>query len=155
LEMQGLRSITEFRSRSNVQGGGSAEIKKDERGQAASIDWTKYPFELKPLKTEKERYDAVRSVSDPMIMVGPCGWETYANVLLAQHNEWKRWYSVNVPRDQLNVEGYPKQSFPISQIAPFGGANPTAVDKLISDFIGRKLSSQCKDPNKVFTETTK
>jgi hypothetical protein len=67
LETQSLNSIREFRSRTNVSGGGKA-VTTD-----ATVDWTKYPFELRPLKTEKERYDALSNAGYPMMMVGECG----------------------------------------------------------------------------------
>ena len=72
---------------------------------------------------------------------------------LASHRlEWAEGTSVCVV---LTAQGYPKMTFPISQIAPFGGANPSTVDKLLSNFSASSSGWRCKDPNQLFQGISK
>jgi hypothetical protein len=149
LEMQGLNSVREFYPRTSAKTVIKAEITD------AMVDWTKVPFEMRPSKTETERYDALRNLNYPMRMAGECGWETYAKLYFAQHSEWKRWYRANVPADQLDASGYPKDTFRISQIAVWGISKPTGVDGLSAKYRQSDGNWKCANPMVVFGEQKK
>jgi hypothetical protein len=142
-----MSTIAQYRPKSGIAGT-EVEIRDGVH------DWTKYPHRLVPINKETDRYAALSNSNYPMMMVGECGWEVYAPLLVAQHNEWKRWYRANVPAEHLNVSGYPKVTFPISQIAPLGGADPTLVDKLISTYTSA-ASNNCGDPRLLFSGASK
>jgi len=148
VDMIGLNSIKQWRPTSY------ANVPKPVITDT-TIDMTPTAHEMRPMKTEKERYDALSASGAAMMMVGECGWETYAPLLLAQHVEWKRWYRANVPANQLNAQGYPKMTFPISQIAPLGVAYPTFVDKTLSAFSAATTRWSCGDPQKLFSGALK
>ena len=142
LETQSLNSIREFRSRTNVSGGGKAEATE------ATVDWTKYPFELRPLKTEKERYDALSNAGTPMMMVGECGWEAYAGILLAQHVEWKDFLKRNVPAQGLDARGY-KQSNYSHPNRDWMLSGTSALDRIIDKYPAEDSAQRCMDPTKL------
>jgi hypothetical protein len=144
LEMQGLNSVREFYPRTSAKTVIKAEITEN------TVDWTKVPFEMRPLKTEKERYTALSNLQYPMRMAGECGWESYSRVYLAQHSEWMRWYQNNIPHEYIDQQGYPKSSFRYDAIANMGVAKPTAVDTLIIKFQANPSGWKCADPKAVF-----
>jgi hypothetical protein len=102
LEIQNLNTIAEFRPRSFVQAVGEAKVVNN------VVDWTSVAFELKPAKTEMERYDALYNAGYPMMMVGECGWETYARGIAAMHGEWKLILKLAFPPEELDANGYSK-----------------------------------------------
>jgi hypothetical protein len=141
LEVQQLSGITQFRSRSNVSGGGSAKISKE------VVDWSAFPYELKPVTSEIDRYDALNDASYPMMMAGECGWESYSRVLLAQHVEWKALLRRSFPSSELDADGYslgrynhPDRTLRASQ------SNRSALDKLMQKSKSISTAWTCKDP---------
>jgi hypothetical protein len=145
LEMQGLNSIKEFYPRSMVKTVIKAEMTD------TVVDWTKVPFEMRPLKTEKERYTALSNLNYPMRMAGECGWESYSKVLLAQHNELKGWYQRNLPADQLSSTGYPKPNAQIpDEFRVLSIVFETGVDRILSRNAASAQTWKCADPTLKF-----
>jgi hypothetical protein len=140
LDIQNLNSISQWTAMSS---NGASKSSVTERG----IDWTQFPYELAPTKTEKDRYAALSNAGYPMMMVGECGWELYSGLLMATHVEWMRWYKANLPQEFLTAQGYPKPTYPISRIAAYGAPVPTAFDELLSRFQATKNGWLCTDPN--------
>jgi hypothetical protein len=124
-----------------------------ERKNATSIDLIATPIALKPVKTEKERYDAVRSVGDAMAMSGACGWELYAKILLAQHNEWKEFLKRNIPPENLDKEGYGKSGYFHPERWLNGVTVRSSVDRLLSRYRASAQGNwKCSRPDLVFGE---
>jgi hypothetical protein len=148
LEVQQLSGIAQFRSRSNVSGGGEVKISKD------LVDWSAFPYELKPVSSELDRYDALNDASYPMMMAGECGWESYSRVLLAQHNELKNMIKQYVPNSHIDADGYIQSGRPRT--------NPhveylrrTSVDRLLKAYRDSGSDGVCANPNEVFKERIK
>jgi hypothetical protein len=142
LEVQNLNSINEFRSLTTIEGGGKAEIANN------SLNWTKYPFELLPVKTEADRYFNLENASVPMMMVGACGWESYSRLLLALHNELKDWYKRNLPPEFLDKNGYAKDYGPLpGNVRQLSLVFKTMVDRLIE---AKASANGCKKPDVIF-----
>ena len=149
LEYQHLDSISQFRSRTSVTGGGDAKVTN------ATVDWSAYPFELTPTKTELERYNAFDNAGVPMMMVGECGWEAYAGLLLVLHNEKKRWIRAVIPFEQIDSDGYGKGSYFHPDYRINGYSTRTHVDTLIQNQSRYAERWTCKNTNSAFVEKDK
>lgn len=114
------------------------------------IDMTQTAHEMRRLKTEKERYDALSASSAAMMMVGECGWETYAPLLLAQHDEKKTMIRRTVERSDITNDGYLKSGRPHPM--PFVDfLSRTSVDQLTSTYGASPSTWKCSSPKKVFS----
>jgi hypothetical protein len=144
LEIQNLNTIAEFRPRSFVQGVGETKVVNN------TVDWTSIAFELKPAKTEIERYDATSNAGYPMMMIGDCGWEIYAKSLLALHNERKRMIVEYVKPTDIGADGYIKSG--VARTQPHVEyISRTSVDNLLNQRNASSQNSQCLNPKTVFS----
>jgi len=114
-------------------------------------DWRALPHRLKPAKTEQARYFALDLSGSPMMTIGECGWEIYAPLFLAQHNELKEFIRRNVRPEDILPSGYIKTGRPWPDVA-FANFNATAVDKLKNSHAERPGSWRCANPLVVFVE---
>jgi hypothetical protein len=112
------------------------------------IDWTNYPFELKPVTTEAERYSSLQWSDNTVMFMDECGWEVYAPLLLAQHNELKSWYKRNWPSDNLLKSGYPMGTNTPSHLRETAIVHESFVDQLIRT---QPTASTCASAQSVFT----
>ena len=85
LYIVGLNSITQWYPNYSASGAKATVT-------GSTIDWSQFAHELTPVKTEVARYGALSASGRSMMMVGECGWETYAGLLLARHNETKAFF---------------------------------------------------------------
>lgn len=140
---QNLQSIKQWRPKSSVSGA-------SERSDTA-FDWTKTPYELSPVKTEKDRYEALSNSGVATMMIGECGWEVYAGLLLAQHTEIKGWISRNIPADQVNAKGYAKPTYfhPEPLLGGLYG-KPSSVERILERYSSDTSRWKCTNPNNVF-----
>jgi hypothetical protein len=118
---------------------------------ADPIDWTNYPFELTPATSERERYNALSSSNRVIMMTGECGWEVYAPLLLAQHNELKQMIKRTVAQELIDDEGYLKSGQP----HPVQSANflqRTSVDSLKKEYAKNTAGWKCRIPTQLFKE---
>ena len=114
------------------------------------IDWTASPYELKPAKSEKDRYAALSNAGYPMTMVGECGWELYSGLLLAMHNELKDWYKRNLPPEALEKTGYVKDYGPLpGDMRQLSLVFKSAVDRLIEN---TPSGHRCQSPHVIFRD---
>ncbi len=109
-----------------------------------------HPYKLVPVKTELERYTALTDSGDAIMFAGECGWEVYAGLLLAQHNELKNWYQRNFPPQTLTADGYPK-SGPDSvlwreKFRFIREVYETLVDRILRS----PPNAKCADPREIF-----
>ena len=117
------------------------------------VDWTRYPYELASTKTERDRYDALDLSGYPMMMVGECGWEIYAGLLLAQHNELKDWYRRNYPSKDIDSNGYVKDtSQKPTEFWAISLVFKSAVDRLNQRFDTDRKNWNCKAPDLYFKD---
>jgi hypothetical protein len=130
-----MSTIAQYRPKSGVAGT-EVEIKDGVR------DWTKYPHVLVPVTKEIDRYNALDNSSQIMMFIGECGWETYAPLLLAQHDEGKRWLEANIPATHLDHDGYSKGTF----IHPDGVVNRSMLDKLTKSEQANGSQWKCASP---------
>jgi hypothetical protein len=144
LDIQNLNSISQWTAMSS---NGASKATPTERG----IDWTQFPYELAPAKTEKDRYAALSNSGYPMMMVGECGWELYSGLLLAMHVEKKRWIQNVIPPEFIDPEGYGKGSYFHPDRHVDGYSTRTSVDDLIQSHSRAKASWKCADPNVIFS----
>lgn len=113
-------------------------------------DWRAYPYLLKPAKSESARYFALEISSAPMLMIGECGWEVYAPLLLAQHNELKEWYRRNLPPDALEKTGYVKDYGPLpGEMRQLSLVFKSAVDRLVEN---APSGNRCQNPSVIFRD---
>lgn len=139
-----MSTIAQYRPKSGVAGT-EVEIRDGVR------DWTKYPHRLVPLSKEQDRYAALSNSSYPMMMAGECGWEVYAPLLLAQHNELKDWYKRNAPSGYLKADGYPNGAMARPpEFQRIDMSFESAVDSLIRMSKSNGAIQKCKDPRQVF-----
>jgi hypothetical protein len=139
-----MSTIAQYRPKSGVAGT-EVEIKDGVR------DWTKFPHLLVPLTKELDRYNALDNSNQIMMMIGECGWETYAPLLLAQHHEKKDILKRNLPPEQLDKAGYGKSGYFPEQRWLNSITVRSGVDRLISRFeSGEKDKWRCADPTKLF-----
>ena len=142
-DMQNLDSVRDFTTLSRVNVAVQPVITR------TLVDWTNRPYELKPMKTERARYDALDLSSYPMMFAGECGWELYAGLLLAQHNELKDWYRRNFPSEALSGEGYPKSGTGWMwrpEFRTIAEIYETSVDRILRT----NSSAMCAEPRKLF-----
>jgi hypothetical protein len=118
-------------------------------------DWRAKPHLMTAVSSEKERYRALIDSRDGHVSVGECGWEKNVKFLMAQHLAWKDWYARNVPSDQLDKAGYPKDSYSIGAQASWGISNPTTFDRLTKNYQSNKGAWQCAAPDHVFGDFKK
>jgi len=126
-----------------------------------TLDWRTRGFQLKPVSmdesgkpiadptfVELQRYNAISDVLRGMRFVGECGWEPYAKVLLAQHEEWKSFLKQNIPAEKLDSKGYPSPYFihPDPALANVLGAK-TTLDTYASQYAKNPASWKCSNPN--------
>jgi hypothetical protein len=148
LEMQGLNSVREFYPRTSAKTVIKAEITD------ATVDWTKVPFEMRPLKTEKERYAALSNLNYPMRMAGECGWESYKRVYKAQHVEKKEMIKREVAQQDIDSNGYLRSGRPHpSNFVDY--ITLTGVDQLIRSYDQSQGKWNCANPKEVFSENKK
>jgi hypothetical protein len=171
LELQGLDSITRFSPRSTE--GMSPEqansddfsvpitrppqteaVYADPTAILAPLDFTKRPFELRPISDELKRFNALRNSGVAMMSSGPCGWERYSKVLLAQHVELKAMVKQYVPLADIGTDGYIKEGRPRTNphVEYLTRSN---VDRLLKQFQQTSRTWACKDPRAVFNGADK
>jgi hypothetical protein len=141
LDIQNLNSISQWTAMSSS---GASKATPTERG----IDWTQFPYELAPAKTEKDRYAALSNAGYPMMMVGECGWELYSGLLLAMHNELKDFLRRNIPAEGLDARGY-KQSSYSHPNRDWMLSGTSALDRMIEKYIAESSTWKCTDPTKL------
>jgi hypothetical protein len=142
LDIQNLNSISQWTAMSS---NGASKSAVTERG----IDWTQFPYELAPAKTEKDRYAALSNAGYPMMMVGECGWELYSGLLLAMHVERKTMVKEFVAADRIDKDGYIKSGTARTQ-PHIEYLTRTVVDKLIERFDETPGSWRCANPRSIF-----
>jgi hypothetical protein len=140
---QNLNSISQWTAMSS---NGASKATLTERG----VDWTGFPYELTPAKTEKDRYFALSNSGVPMMMVGECGWELYSGLLLAMHDELKEFIARNVDPSNIDGDGYIKSGRPWPDV-PFGNFNRTFVDRLKLDYAKNSSNWKCANPNQLLS----
>lgn len=143
-EYKTLGSLRQFTS-NNPTPGLSHSVKDN------VYDFTTVPYLLTPVKTEKERYTALRDSGDGAAFVGECGWEIYSRLLLAQHNELKGFIARNVEPSSIDDAGYIKNGRPWPDV-PFGNFNRTFVDRLKLDYSKSTSTWKCLNPNQFFSD---
>lgn len=149
---QNLQSIKEWRPKSSVSG--TAE-RRD-----TAFDWTKTPYELSPLKTEKDRYEALTNSGVAMMMIGDCGWEAYRHVLLAQHAEIINMKRRLIPSDRRKLDDMPRDSYPLGvnnrtpdTVALEGMLiNPAPLHRLRDSFKNSSGKWACSNPESLLRE---
>ena len=129
--------------------------------QANTLDWRARGFQLKPIAmdeygkpitdrafVELQRYNAISDVLRGMRFVGECGWEPYAKVLLAQHEELKEFYRSNLPANERDSRGYPRSGIPLSNNLGYLALVWESVpDRLVRQWDEK---SKCSNPRDVF-----
>jgi hypothetical protein len=118
-----------------------------------TIDWRAAGFMLNPVKDELARYNALANSGRAMVMFGECGWEPYAKVLLAQHNELKELIIKVVPQDRIDPDGY--QNFGGTRLGSANFYQRTVVDQLRRQFAESGTQWRCANPNVVFSGAKK
>jgi hypothetical protein len=147
LQMLGLNSVREFRPRTFVKTLIKPEVMEN------TIDWTKVPFEMRPVKTEKERDTAISNLQYPMRTAGKCGWESYKRIYWAQHLEKKEMIKRLVAPTDINSDGYLKSGRPHpTNFLDF--LTPTGVDQLIREYKTSPSKWGCANPLVVFFSRT-
>lgn len=113
-------------------------------------DLTTRPQALTKAKNERERYDALRDANDSAMMTGRCGWEGYAKLLLALHNEKKLMMRQTISTQDIDSEGYLKSGRAGPQFPFTNLYQRTAVDQLKKAFDASATSWKCANPTAVF-----
>jgi hypothetical protein len=115
------------------------------------LDWTADAHNMKPAKTEEERYNALLYSNDAYAEIGPCGWEQHVRLLKAQHRAIMAWVQRNVPPEHIGKNGYAKSGYWLP-MKLMGGLwiNPGRVDRLREASTQGKLDPKCANPNDVF-----
>jgi hypothetical protein len=144
VDMRGYQSIRQYRPSTKTQedwkGETTPQIAAD-----GTIDWRASPHALKRTTTELERYNALVDSGDAMLVVGSCGWETYAGLLLAQHNELKNMITNYVAPENIGSNGYVKAGY-FHKEPLVDYINPTTVDRLLARFQSQNSKWNCADP---------
>lgn len=143
LDLQNLATIAHWVSQTKLQG--------EPTRTGNVIDWTAVPVQLKPTKTELERYNALNNANYAYAEIGACGWEQHVKLLKAQHTATKSWVRRNVPSDQIGPNGYAKPTYfhPEPLLGGLWG-NPTGVDNLRNAYARKPKASSCANPNEIF-----
>ena len=100
-------------------------------------------FILDALASKGVTFDPPEPIQDE------CGWELYAGLLLAQHNELKDWYRRNFPSEALSGEGYPKSGTGWMwrpEFRTIAEIYETSVDRILRT----NSSAKCAEPRKLF-----
>lgn len=114
-------------------------------------DWRAYPYLLKPAKGESARYFALDISSAPMLMIGECGWEVYAPLLLAQHTEWLGILKRTFPAEYLTAAGRSKGTYNHPDLTLRANqTQETAVDRILQRAIEQGSGWKCMNPATVF-----
>jgi hypothetical protein len=133
--------------------------------QPNTLDWRARGFQLKPISmdengqpiadkafVELQRYNAISDVLRGMRFVGECGWEPYAKVLLAQHDELKRWVAAVVPIEHRDSDGYGLSSWGHPDPMIRGYAGRSFVDRLKIQHQNDLSNWKCANPSNVFAK---
>lgn len=122
-----------------------------------TLDWTPFAHRLVPAATENqylnERYEAMYLSSHMMMFIGDCGWELYAPLLLAQHNEWKGILRRGIPAEFLDADGYAVSGLRFVHPHPEIGSkqqNKSVVDNLRTAARLAGAPWGCAQPDLVF-----
>ena len=115
-----------------------------------TLDWTKFPHEMRAVTTELERYNALDNGGVMMQLVGECGWESYAKTLLVRHTEWKAFLKRNIPPEHLDANGYSKGTYghPDANLRSSLSGKSTA-DNILDQYKKAKSTWKCADPSKL------
>jgi hypothetical protein len=149
LDMRGHNSIRQWIPPTAL---GDVQAKASE----SALNWTASAFELKPATTEIDRYNALDSSGYPIMMVGECGWELFAPLLLAQHSEWKGILQRSFPADQLNADGYSKGTYNHPDLTIRANqTQQTAVDTILKRYAAQANSWGCANPMQLFKANQK
>ncbi len=142
LDLQNLSQIADWVSQTQLPGSG--------KRVGNVIDWTGTPTQLKPAKTERERYDALKNSNYAHADIGACGWERHAKLLIAQHGAWKAFLRRNFPPEHLKGDGYSRGTYshPDVRISSMQ-SDTSSLDKLI-DLKATTEKWHCADPNADF-----
>ena len=144
LELTGFDTIDQWGSNSRQPGASATR-------SASIVDWSAYPYTLRPIKSEQQRYNALDGAGRSIWMEGECGWETYAPLLLAMHNELKDWYAKNLPKSELATSGYPKPNARIpDEWRPANVMFSSVADTITKQFLITKNTWKCKNPTSAF-----
>ena len=114
-----------------------------------TYDWTARPHLLTPAKNEKERYNAIVDSNDGLMLIGECGWEQHAGLLLAQHVARKAMVKEYVSAVDTDQEGYMKSGRPRTN-PHIEYLTRTHVDRLIGRFESSPASWKCANPKTFF-----
>lgn len=148
LDLQNLSSISAWVSPTKLPG--------EPTRTGNVIDWTAAPAQLKPTKTERERYDALKNTNYAYAEKGNCGWEQHVKLLLAQHAAVKQWVRRNVPSDQMGVDGLPKGSWrPENGVSAELIYYPTAVERVVRAYEKAPNAWKCSGPDAFLTRGEK
>lgn len=118
-------------------------------GAHERIDWTDAPHELALASSELERYQSLRAASMGVSMLGDCGWESYAPVLRALHEELLGIIRRTVPETDRDADGYLRSGRPHPM--PFVDfLTRSAVDRLLQQYRQDPAAWKCASPVQVF-----
>lgn len=123
-------------------------------------DWTKFPYLLKPLKNEKDRYAALNDSSFGLMFIGECGWEAYAKTLMVRHAEVINTKRRLIPADQRKFDDMPKQAYPLgvndrtSDVISLENLliNPAPLHRIRDAAVAAGLRWKCSDPAALLRE---
>jgi hypothetical protein len=153
VDMRGYQSIRQYRPSTKTQedwkGETTPQIAAD-----GTIDWRATPHALKRTITELERYNALVDSGDAMLVVGPCGWETYAGLISAQHIEVINTKRRLIPADRRTTDDMPKDAYPlgVSNRTPEATAienmliRQAPLHRLRDSFISAGGTWKCRNP---------
>ena len=138
LELTGFDTIDQWGSNSRQPGASATR-------SASIVDWSAYPYTLRPIKSEQQRYNALDGAGRSIWMEGECGWEIYAPLLLAMHNERKAMIREYVPPENIGKDGYIKDDKP--RTSPHVEyLTRTLVDQYIKEFDASPKNWKCANP---------
>ena len=142
LDLQNLASIAHWVSQTKLPG--------EATRTGNVIDWTAVPAQLKPTKTELERYNALKNSNYAYAEIGACGWEQHVKLLTAQHVAWKNLIQRNVPTAYLDGSGYSKGTYfhPDPGMGAFG--NRSVRDQLLTYAKEHPTRWKCTSPESLF-----
>ena len=146
-DMQNLDSIRDFTTLSRVNVAVQPVITQ------TLLDWTNRPYELKPMKTERARFEALDLSGYSMMFDGECGWELYSGLLLARHTELRDWMRRNIPPEQIRADGTFKSGFAPPFDIIFGTEmlfRPTTAEALLNRYNSDKTTWRCANQNDRF-----
>jgi len=143
LDLQNLATIAHWVSQTKLPG--------EATRTGNVIDWTAVPVQLKPTKTERERYDALSNSNYAYAELGECGWEQHVKVLVAQHRAWKQWLKRNVPAEGLDADGYTRSGYGHPDVDLRSRiSHRSGVDNILLASSRQKATKKCLDPKTLF-----